>query len=286
MDLSSTTPILPNRNASSPEGGIPAPLQSNVRASLGTLTGIAHAINQDTVTHHPGHFSGVADGVGGGAHGEVASRLLMQQLSNGLPNNAVSAQAGLTSIDRHIAQVLSELGDGPGASVFAAAWPLDTQRQWQVLWVGDCQVTHYRWVAEAWQVAWQSPAQTYQTHLLTPPAGVAPDSPANMVGCGMSIAPGWHRMSVSARDRIVIASDGFHKAFTASETLSLLEQVKAPLPLETAQQWCQLARQQGSQDDISVVILEIAPRPLIQWLVFGIAISICALMALLAWFTV
>ena len=286
MDLSSTTPILPNRNASSPEGGIPAPLQSNVRASLGTLTGIAHAINQDTVTHHPGHFSGVADGVGGGAHGEVASRLLMQQLSNGLPNNAVSAQAGLTSIDRHIAQVLSELGDGPGASVFAAAWPLDTQRQWQVLWVGDCQVTHYRWVAEGWQVAWQSPAQTYQTHLLAPPAGVAPDSPANMVGCGMSIAPGWHRMSVSARDRIVIASDGFHKAFTASEMLSLLEQVKAPLPLETAQQWCQLARQQGSQDDISVVILEIAPRPLIQRLVFGIAISICALMALLAWFTV
>lgn len=285
MHLSSPTPIRPNRDASNPQGGVPAPLQSGVRASLGTLTGVAHALNQDTVTHHPGHFSGVADGVGGGAHGEVASRVLMQQLSNGLPNNAVSAQAELTSIDRHISQVLNELGDGPGASVFAAAWPLDTHRQWQVLWVGDCQVTHYRWMAEGWQVAWQSSAQTYQTHLMTPPAGVAPDSPANMVGCGMSLAPGWHRLSVNTKDRIVIASDGFHKAFTASEKLGLLEQAKAPLPLETAQKWCQLARQQGSQDDISVVILEIAPRPIKHWLAFGTAIALCTLMALLAWFT-
>ena len=288
MRLSSPTPIVLNLDASSPQGGMPAPLQSCVRASLGTLTGVAHAINQDTITHHPGHFSGVADGVGGGAHGEVASRVLMQQLSSGLPNNAVNAQAGLATIDRHIAQVLNELGDGPGASVFAAAWPLDTPQHWQVLWVGDCQVTHYQCAAERWQLAWQSQAQTYQAHQLTPPAGVAPDSPANMVGCGMSLAPGWHRMTVSATDRIVIASDGFHKAFTPSETLKLFDEVKAPLPLETAQQWCHLARQRGSQDDISVVILEIAPTALKRWWVLAAAVILCALCAFsvtLGWLT-
>lgn len=284
MQLSSPTPIMPNLEASSPQGGIPAPLQSGVRASLGTLTGVAHAVNQDTITHHPGHVSGVADGVGGGAHGDVASRLLMQQLSNGLPKNAVNAQSDLVTIDRHIAQVLNELGDGPGASVFAAAWPLDTQKHWQVMWVGDCQVTHYQCAPHCWQLTWQSQAQTYQVHQLPPPTGVAPDSPVNMVGCGMSLAPGWHRLTVNPNDRIVIASDGFHKAFTPSETLKLLEQIKAPLSSETAQQWCHLARQRGSQDDISVVILEIASPAQKRWLVIGAAITLCAMIITFGWF--
>jgi serine/threonine protein phosphatase PrpC len=284
MRLSSPTPIVPSLDASGHPGGVPAPVQSGVRASLGTLTGVAHAINQDTITHHPGHFSGVADGVGGGAHGEVASRLLMQQLSNGLPNTEVSAQDCLANIDQHITQVLNQLGDGPGASVFAAAWPLNKQHHWQVLWVGDCQVTHYQRSSAGWQMAWQSQAQTYQAHQLTPPDGVAPDSPANMVGCGMSLAAGWHRMTANAADRIVIASDGFHKAFTATEKIELLAQASAPLLLETAQQWCHMARQRGSQDDISVLILEITPTPLTLWWVIGTALIFCILVATFGWF--
>ena len=284
MRLTSPTPIVPSLDASGHPGGVPAPVQSGVRASLGTLTGVAHAINQDTITHHPGHFSGVADGVGGGAHGEVASRLLMQQLSNGLPNTEVNAQDCLANIDQHITHALHELGDGPGASVFAAAWPLNKQRHWQVLWVGDCQVTHYQRSRAGWHMAWQSQAQTYQAHQLTPPAGVAPDSPANMVGCGMSLAPGWHRMTANAADRIVIASDGFHKAFTAAEKIELLAQASAPLSLETAQQWCHMARQRGSQDDISVLILEISPAPLTRWWALSAALVLGVLMATLGWY--
>ena len=282
--LSSPTPISASLDASGKPRNTPAPAQFGVRASLGTLTGVAHAINQDTLTHNPGHFSGVADGVGGGAHGEIASRLLMQQLSNGLPKNEVSAKDYLTNIDLHISKALNGLGDGPGASVFAAVWPLEAQHTWQVLWVGDCQVTHYQQAATRWRVAWQSEAQTYQALQLTPPAGVPPDSPVNMVGNGISLAPGLHRMTSRSGDRIVIASDGFHKAFTASETLQLIAQAAAPLPLETAQQWCHLACQRGSQDDISVIILEIDPTPQTRWLLLVAALILCALIVTFEWF--
>ena len=105
-----------------------------------------------------------------------------------------------------------------------------------------------------------------------------------MVGNGISLAPGWHRMTSSSGDRIVITSDGFHKAFTASETLLLLEQTEAPLPLETAQQWCHLACQRGSQDDISVVILEIAPTPQTRWLLLVAALILYALIVTFDWF--
>lgn len=280
--MSSPTPIVPNFDALSLHEGMPAPSQSGTRASLGTLTGIAHPINQDMITHQPGLFSGVADGVGGGANGEVASRLLIQQISSRLPKSEISAKDELASIDRHIAHALYELGDGPGASVFAAAWPLDDRHDWQTLWVGDCQVTHYQYLGTHWQISWQSQAQTYLTHHLTPPVGVAPDSPANMVGSGLSLAPGWHRFTANSGDRIVIASDGFHKAFSASETLDLLAQAKAPLALQTAQEWCYMARQRGSQDDISVVILEIAPSPISYRLVLGTSILLSAMIVTIA----
>ena len=284
--MTSPTPFSASLDISSHGKGTPAPAQSSVRASLGTITGTAHAVNQDTLTHHPGHFSGVADGVGGGAHGEIASSLLMQQLSSDLPANEISAVNCLTNIDRQIAKALIEMGDGPGASVFAAVWPLDLQHTWQVLWVGDCQVTHYQQASSRWQVAWQSQSQTYQSQQLTPPAGVSSDSPVNMVGCGMSLAPGWYHMNTKSGDRIVIASDGFHKAFTATETLNLLEATASPLPLETAQHWCHLARQRGSLDDISVVILEIVQKSRIRWLILAGALVFLILFVILKWFII
>ena len=284
--MSSPTPFATSLDASSQGNGTPAPDQSGVRASLGTLTGTRHSINQDALTHQPGHFSGVADGVGGGAHGEIASGLLIQQLSSELPANEFTAQNCLINIDRHIAKVLNELSDGPGASVFAAVWPLNVQHTWQVLWVGDCQVTHYQHSSFRWQAAWQSQAQTYQNHQLTPPTGVSPDSPVNMVGCGMSIAPGWHQIQTKAGDRVVIASDGFHKAFTAIEALNLIEATQSPLPLETAQKWCDLARQRGSHDDISVVILEIMQAPRIRWLMPVATTTFFILIVALGWFLV
>ena len=284
MSQTSSTPNLRASGIASTLRRITAPLQLSVRASLGTLPGVLHDINQDTISHLPGHFSGIADGVGGGAHGEIASRMLLQMLPIDLPKDEASASQILATIDQRITEVLSKLGDGPGATVFAAIWPLSSCLEWQVLWVGDCQVTHYQSTASVWQISWQSLAQTYKSSFTLPPPGVDLESPSNMVGCGISHAPAWYRLTARARDRIVIASDGFHKSFTASEKLGFLQNTATPLPSETAQKWCLLARERGNQDDISVLILEIVPK---IWLSSVILLSTFALMGLvfsLYWF--
>jgi serine/threonine protein phosphatase PrpC len=196
---------------------------------LGTLIGINRKVNQDSVIYVPGRFGGVADGVSGGAHGELVSHLLMQTLPNKLPSDEISARKCLSEIDQSITDILVKLGAGPGATVFAALWPLGSSLEWQVLWVGDCRVTHYRPSSSGWHVVWQSLDQTYENNNLVPPKGVAPTSPINMVGCGMSLPPAWNRLTVHIGDRIVISSDGFHKALTSNEKLNLITKVKAPI---------------------------------------------------------
>lgn len=263
--------------------GIPAPLQAGVRASLGTVMGPTHSVNQDTIAHLPGHFSGVADGVGGGTHGEVASRLLMQSLPHELPIDAASAHACLLKIDQRISEALQALGDGPGATVFAAVWPLADRQAWQVLWVGDCQVTHYRPQAAQWQVVWQSQAQTYRSSQMDPPAGVDGNAPNNMVGCGLSCGPAWHELCVRPGDRIVLASDGFHQVFSDHEQLALMAQSASPLLWSTASSWCQQARAKGSQDDVSVLILEMVAPPWPRRLAWLLAVVSAALACGLWW---
>src|SRR5690348_13335877 len=51
-------------------------------AAYASLTGSAHARNEDCISHVPSAerptFCGVADGVGGGAHGEIASSVVLR----------------------------------------------------------------------------------------------------------------------------------------------------------------------------------------------------------------
>jgi serine/threonine protein phosphatase PrpC len=240
-------------------------LHSDVRASVGTLTSITRTVNEDSVKYVPGRFGGIADGVSGGAHGELVSHLLMQTLPGRLPSDEISAGRCLSEIDRSINDMLGKLGAGPGATVFAAVWPLISSLEWQALWVGDCQITHYQRSASGWHIVWQSLDQTYENNKLVPPLGTPPSSPNNMVGCGMSTPPAWQRLSVHIGDRIVISSDGFHKALTNTEKLNLIREAPVPLSLDAAQQWCHFAQQRGSVDDISVLVIEIAGDERYLW---------------------
>ncbi len=251
MTGSSPTPMMNVEDVATSSERMACAVRCGVRASMSTLTGTDHPINQDYLLHLPGRMSGVADGVGGGAHGEVASRMLLQLLSE---------QSSLAQIDEAIQNTLAALGHGPGASVFASVQPVSSSGDWQALWVGDCQITHFEKTAKGWRMAWQSQAQTYRHTHENMPAGVDPDAPSNMVGCGLNFPAGQHRFRPGGEDRIVIASDGFHKVFSSDEQIALIAQAASPLNMEVAQTWCELARRRGSRDDISVLILELA-RP-------------------------
>jgi len=283
MTGTARTPMLHVDQTAKSTERVPCAIICGVRASMATLTGTDHALNQDFLLHLPGQFSGVADGVGGGAHGEVASRMLMQLLAEQAQTPEGHSAARLTEIDRLIQSALVALGHGPGASVFASVSPLPATREWQAMWVGDCQITHFEKTHDGWRVAWQSQSQTYRTTHDIVPNGVDPESPSNMVGCGLNFPAGHHRFRAGHQDRIVMASDGFHKVFSVAEQLSLIAQATSPLNMDVAQTWCELARQRGSQDDISVLILEMTPpRFAIQH--WGGLIAVALALAGLAWF--
>ena len=152
------TPIEPGR-ATRPEAlsrAAAAALQaiyttaaSRLEAAVASSCGSQHAVNEDA--HSPLDGSGrlfvVADGVGGGAMAQTASRLLVAELHQALEGQTLDAERVATAMlaaDRTIAEAIARVTARPGAATVALCAPLDASAaRWLVAWVGDCRV--YRW---------------------------------------------------------------------------------------------------------------------------------------------
>jgi hypothetical protein len=81
---------------------------------VGSLAGLHSQFNQDSHACRAPDFFSVADGVGGGCLGEVASAMLVRA-----PRPKQVAQV-LVAADEAIAQRIAQEGSGPGAAVCAA----------------------------------------------------------------------------------------------------------------------------------------------------------------------
>jgi serine/threonine protein phosphatase PrpC len=159
--------------------------------------------------------------------------------------------------DASIANKLQELGTGPGASVGIGLWPCaNASQEWLVSWVGDCRMLHLQQDCGQWKNKWLSKDQTYLNLKLNPPAGIAVDSPANMVGCGMGFPVSHHRFQWSEGERVILASDGFWGAVDLSVIDHELSHGLQFFSADMAQKLCQLAQSSGSQDDITVMVIE------------------------------
>lgn len=82
------------------------------------------------------NFFGVADGVGGGAHGEIASYVLLEHLANAaskIVSDPLTLARWIQEADGEVCSALSKLTDRPGASTCVTVW-LHTDT--------DCLLTH------------------------------------------------------------------------------------------------------------------------------------------------
>lgn len=220
------------------------------------MPGPQHDVNQDSLLWQDDRFWGVADGVGGGAHGEVASRLLLDFMAC-LPEPSESdIQEALREADRRIDAQIRSLGNGPGAAVMACLWAQPDPSLCLAAWVGDCQVLHLRREGGRWRCLWASPPQTYEHAGLQPPPGIPADSPANMVGCGLSAPAQAQRLTVRRGDRLVVCSDGFASLREHPQVARLLAAAPRSLAPGLASEWCEAARRAGGQDDITVLVLQ------------------------------
>ena len=258
-------------------------LQRGLEVASHTQSSPHHQENQDAIKCCPDVFFAIADGVGGGALGEVASRMLVDLCSEFEPSSIQEVSSFLKAADRSISQKLAFAGKGPGASVLCALWRAPHKRNvWYTVWVGDCRISHFRKVDGTWTLIWQSADQTYANLELSPPESIGADSPANMVGNGMSIEPGLAILTAQAGDRVVLCSDGLHRWTPLNSMLDFLQQSPHAVHSDMASQWCAKAASRGSDDDISLIIIGLSDstfsKPFASY--FNGALTTLALIAL------
>jgi protein phosphatase len=221
--------------------------------------GSQHASNEDA--HSPiegdGRLFVVADGVGGGAMAQMASRQLVALLHESLAEHRIDAERvrqALLDADRAIARRIALLTDSPGAATVALCAPQNLfASKWLLAWVGDCRV--YRLAAGATsQVELLTRDDTFGHLGETPPAGGSPDDPARMVGNGAVAAASVALHELASGELLALCSDGVHKHLAAGDWSRLLHQ-GAPLA-RRCEDLIALARAQGSTDDATVLLVQ------------------------------
>lgn len=226
-----------------------------------SVCGAGHERNQDAVLAAAPLFA-VADGVGGGSAGELASSEMLAWCRLIEPaewRSPDALAAKLRESDAALAAALERLSPGGrSATTFAGAW-LRRSGRGVVAHVGDSRVLHLRPRHDAWRLTRLTLDQTYATLCEPAPEGGRPDDPARMVGVGAIGEPPVAHLRLRENNWLLLCSDGLHR-FVPEPTLAALCQRAAAAPLqEVAQQLAQAAVQAGSRDDISVLLVRLNP---------------------------
>ena len=227
-----------------------------LEAAVASSCGSQHPVNEDAHSALEGaaRLFVVADGVGGGAMAQTASRLLVAELHEALerrPVNGERVAAAMLAADRTIAEAIARVTERPGAATVALCAPLDASAaRWLVAWVGDCRV--YRWSASG-QLDLLTRDDTFFHLGETPPPGGSPHDPARMVGNGATTGANVAVHSLGRDELLVLCSDGVHKHLDGTDWYRVLD---APLSLaQRGQALVALARKRGSVDDATVLLL-------------------------------
>jgi serine/threonine protein phosphatase PrpC len=197
----------------------------------------------------------LADGVGGGARGDVASHALVQHCL-GLQHPAAGATgpysllAGLGLADSAVNKSLATLTTMPGAATLAAAW-LDGSGSGWISRVGDARLSILQPATGLWQPL--MPDQSYANLSEPPPLPEQLHAPARMVGAGLMGTPELAQFSLCPGEVLMLSSDGLHEWLR--DASGLLASYTQAFSLEDlAQGMALLARGNGSDDDISVLL--------------------------------
>jgi serine/threonine protein phosphatase PrpC len=241
------------------------------------VIGRRHArLSEDSLAHGsrvlPGREPGsaqalclaVADGVGGGARGEIASAALASHcvaLPNQLLGRAGAIVQWMLLAEGQVQLKLREVSYAPGAATLAAAWLLPAQSDdgaygvyGHILRVGDARLYHF----DGTHLAPLTRDQTYASVGESPPEGATEDDPARMVGTGFTGQPEVSPVQLAAGDTLLLCSDGLHRGLATEHMAELLRQ--GGEPSACALRLGQAARRAGSDDDITVLLAHV-PQP-------------------------
>ena len=225
-------------------GDVPqGPLHFDVAAA--TDRGLVRADNQDSyLMSKEEFFLAVADGMGGGADGALASAWICEEFSKLLEMPPVSFRerlaktgAALTAANARIRAYIKERGIKMMGST-AALLMADPSRpaRGAIAHVGDSRI--YRWrkgigklltrdhtvgdelgralVSDSQAAALKS-RKNPLSHILT-----------RAVSTGFKVRPDWRKIDLCAGDRYLLCTDGVHDVISDAQVAALLGRAKAP----------------------------------------------------------
>jgi len=253
MRASKSTPVFQATDLSSPRL-----LRGGYAAGCARMKGSYHEKNEDSVKIFPSDkptFIAVADGVGGGSHGDVASEALLEYLKDP-PSTMLGAGKRFLKwfdgADRVVSNAVARESAKPGATTVAAIW-LSKFGRATVANVGDCRVYLYRPGKEP---EWKQITidQTYANLDLRPPAGGSGDDPARMIGVGAAAAPNVYRVRVSPGAALLLCTDGLHKFISSADLLDSVRKASSDDVGVTCKQLVEAAVASGGHDDATALI--------------------------------
>ncbi len=226
--------------------------QFEVRFGGATHQGMVRGLNEDSYLTMPPLFL-VADGMGGHARGEVASRAVVDAFLELGTRHWLESAALADAVRRAWADVSALSGEGraPGSTLTGVG----LSRQgglpcWLVFNIGDSR-TYLMRSGQLQQVS--------QDHAATEPRTRADATPRHVitraVGAGMAlvVADQW-LIPAQEGDRILICSDGLSNEVTPElMNATLLAQTD---PQSVAQELVQAALNAGGHDNVTVVVVD------------------------------
>lgn len=230
-----------------------------------SVRGYYHEKNEDAYLH-TGDFFGVADGVGGGAHGHVASQAVLRYCA-GITDwqQPEYLRQQIIGADAHVTACLEAIDSQQGASAFAGCW-LDQNGQGWLTWVGD--VRAYLISPDAREERQQDGLllkQLTEDHTFgnlgeVSPSG-KPDNLARYVGFGRIGLPPLQPIQLKQGEYLLLMSDGIHRYVGYSKLLTLCQILNQPDSgvQQFAEALVEAAQQAKTHDDSTVLVLGLTP---------------------------
>ena len=245
-----------------------------LRIGQATSVGRVRARNEDAVLCEPleaptvsrrGVFCAVADGMGGHAHGEVASTIAVQVSRDVYYSAAASVDAALRqaleTANREVVRAGADARgrDQMGSTITAAAI---VGEEVVIGQVGDCraylfgdgridQLTRdHSWVADEVAAGALTPEQARvhpRRNIITRALGLEPEVRVDI-----------YRASIPPGGGLVLCSDGLHGLVEDKE---ILEHVTTYAPQAAVDAMVALANERGGPDNISAVVVKLEAAP-------------------------
>ena len=247
-------------------GGTQGPLRFDVAAA--TDRGLVRPENEDSYLMRPNDFFlAVADGMGGGADGALASAWISEAFTAlladppaGFRARVAGARAALDAANARIRAYMKERGIKMMGST-AAVLLADPARPARgvVAHVGDSRI--YRWRKG-------KGAQLTRDHTVGDELGRAhvSDSEAaalksrknplshiltRAVGTGLRVRPDWRKIDLRAGDRYLLCTDGVHDVLSNDQVSALLGRAKTPA--DAVKAFARNVVERGAPDNYTLV---------------------------------